>query len=238
MYNPESPRNRQYFQKQVTQVPDNLEVLQVLDASLPSKGRLLEIGSYLGIFLDRIRADGWQAVGLEPARDAANYARAKYHHEIIDGVLPAASVPDGHFDAVVMLHVIEHMPDPMANVREIRRMLKPGGVLAVETPRFNSLMFKILGHRERSIQNCQGHIFFFTEKTLTQTIEKNRFKVFRIDRVGRTLTLDRFVYNVGLITKIAGFQNWLARMSARFHWDRVRIHVNARDMQRIYARAV
>ena len=238
VFNPELEGNRQYFQKQQTQLPDNLEVLRCLTEALPSKGRLLEIGSYLGIFLDRIRSAGWEAVGLEPNREAANYSRKTYNHKIIDGVLPAQSVPDGHFDAVVMLHVIEHMPDPSTNVREIRRMLRSGGVLVVETPRFNSLMFKILGHRERSIQNCQGHIYFYTEKTLSQTLKNSGFEVFRIDRVGRTLTLDRFLYNLGLMSKIPALSHWLARVSSRFHLDRVRLHVNVRDMQRQYARAI
>jgi hypothetical protein len=55
----EAPEHRQYHQKQLTQLPDNLEALRALDQALPSKGRLLEIGSFLGIFLDKIRADGW-----------------------------------------------------------------------------------------------------------------------------------------------------------------------------------
>jgi SAM-dependent methyltransferase len=175
---------------------------------------------------------------LEPYREAANYSRLKHKLNIIDGVLPIPTTPDGHFDAVIMLHVIEHMPDPAESIREIRRLLKPGGVLAVETPRFNSLMFKILKHRERSIQNCQGHIFFFTEDTLSKLLEKHGFKVFRIDRVGRTLTLDRLAYNVALISKSAALQRLLSGTSKRLRWDRIRVHVNARDMQRIFARAV
>src|SRR5208282_5445413 len=140
----------QYFQKQHVQLPDNLRALRVLNGWLPKRGRLLEIGSYCGIFLDRIRASGWEVTGLEPDRGAADYSRAKYGLRIVDGVLPNPSLPDKNFDAVVMLHVIEHMPDPSENLREIHRVLKPGGVLVVETPRFDSLMFKILGRRERS----------------------------------------------------------------------------------------
>ena len=238
VYDPASELHRQYYQKQVTQLPDNLRVLAALNAVLPRPGKLLEIGSFLGLFLDRIRAAGWQVVGVEPYRPAANYARAKYGLEIIEGVLPNAALPTAYFDAVMMLHVIEHLPDPAENLRDLRRVIKPGGVLAIETPRFNSLSFKLLGRRERSIQNCPGHIFFFTEQTLRQILELNGFKVFCVERVGRTLTMDRFLYNLGLITRSARAQHSLARAARALHLEKIRFHINVRDMQRMYARAV
>lgn len=236
-YDPASESNRQYYQKQVTQLPDNLRALAVLDAVLPGRGKLLEIGSFLGLFLDRIRADGWQVVGLEPYRPAANYARAKYGLGIIEGVLPNAALPTARFDAAMMLHVIEHLPDPAEGLRELRRVVRPGGVLVVETPRFNSLSFKLLGRRERSIQNCPGHIFFFTEQTLRQILEHNGFKVFRVERVGRTLTLERFLYNLGLVTRSPLAQRSLARAARALHLEKLRFHINVRDMQRMYAKA-
>jgi SAM-dependent methyltransferase len=229
--------SRQYFQKQQAQLPDNERALRVLNELFPQRGKLLEIGSYCGIFLNRIRADGWDVIGLEPDRGVADYARAKYGLSITGGLLPSPALPDHAFDAVVMLHVIEHMPDPAANLREIHRLLKPGGMLVTETPRFDSLTFRLLGRRERSICNCDGHIYFFTVHTLRQLLEKNGFEVVRVDLVGRTLTLDRLLYNVGLITRSPRIQKWFATAGVRLHLDKLRVHVNVRDMQRLYCRA-
>lgn len=228
--------NRLYFQKEQVQLPDNERALRVLNGLFPQRGRLLEIGSCFGIFLNRIRADGWQTTGLEPDRAVANYSRSKYQLDIVDGVLPNPALPDHAFNAVVMLHVIEHMPDPSANLREIHRILAPGGVLAVETPRFDSLLFKLLGRRERSLCNCNGHIYFFTVPTLRGLLERNGFSVFRVELVGRTLTLERFCYNLGLITRNKTAQRWLAATSTAFHLDKFRVHINVRDMQRIFCR--
>ena len=230
-------QNRQYFQKQQTQLPDNERALRALNQFVPKRGRLLEIGSFCGIFLNRIRADGWAVLGLEPDRAVANYARAKFGLEVLDGVLPNRALADRGFDAVMMLHVIEHLPDPSANLREIHRILKPGGVLIVETPRFDSLMFKLLGRRERSICNCNGHIYFFTVPTLRRMLEQNGFEMFRVDLVGRTLTLDRFLYNVGLITRSDRIKRWLGKLSVACRLDQFRIYINVRDMQRVYVRA-
>jgi SAM-dependent methyltransferase len=228
---------RQYFQKQYVQLPDNERALRVIDELVPSRGKLLEIGSYCGIFLNRIRADGWETTGLEPDRAAADYARAKYGLNIINGILPNPALADQSFDAVVLLHVIEHMPDPSENIRDIHRVLKPGGVLVVETPRFDSLMFKLLGRRERSICNCYGHIYFFTVPTLCGMLEKNGFEVERVDLVGRTLTVDRLLYNIGLMTRSNRILEMLGSLSMALRLDKLRLHLNARDMQRIYCRA-
>ncbi|HLX96951.1 MAG TPA: class I SAM-dependent methyltransferase [Verrucomicrobiae bacterium] len=227
----------QYFRKQQVQLPDNERSLRVLNGLFPQRGKLLEIGSFCGIFLDRIRADGWDVMGLEPDPGPADYARRKYGLRITDELLPNPALPSGYFDVVVMLHVIEHMPDPSKDLQDIHRMLVPGGVLVVETPRFDSLMFKLFGRRERSLSNCNGHIHFFTVPTLRRVLEKNGFEVIRVDLVGRTLTLDRFLYNVGVMLRHEWIRTRLARLSSALHLDRLRIYVNVHDMQRIYSRA-
>ena len=228
---------RQYFQKQHVQMPDYERVLRVFNELFPKRGRVLEVGSFLGLLLDRFRASGWDATGLEPFRAMAKYSRATYGHNIVEALLPDAGLPEASFDALVMLHVIEHMPDPARNVCEARRVLRPGGVMAVETPRFDSLMFKLLGRRERSINNCHGHLYFFTVPALRRLLEQNGFEVFRVDLVGRTLTVDRLLYNIGVMSRRPKITQFLCGMGRKLGLDRLRVHVNARDMQRLYCRA-
>ena len=230
-------RDRLYFEKQHVQIPDYERALAALNEFCPKRGRLLEIGSYLGLLLERCQKTGWEVTGLEPFSVAANYARKKYGFNIVEAVLPEAKFPESSFDAVLMLHVVEHMPDPALNVREIHRILKPGGMLVVETPRFDSLMFKLLGKRERSINNCHGHIYFFSVPTLRGLLEKNGFDITRVDLVGRTLTLERLLYNVGVMSRSQKVRAWTDRMGTKLGLNRFRIHVNARDMQRIFCQA-
>jgi 2-polyprenyl-3-methyl-5-hydroxy-6-metoxy-1,4-benzoquinol methylase len=233
----ESNELEQYFEKQRVQLPDNLRVLRRLNEMFPQRGKLLEIGSYLGIFLDKVRAETWDVTGLEPFHTVAEYSRRTYNLNIVEKLLPEASFPKGYFDAVIMLHVIEHLPDPAEYIREIRRIVRPGGGFVVETPRFDSLMFKIMGRRERSLSNCNGHIYFFTVPSLSSLLEKNGFAVERVDLVGRTLTADRLFYNVGVMSRNAAVQKAVASASSALGLSKVRLHVNVRDMQRIYCRA-
>ena len=235
---PESdPSFAQYLRKQHVQLPDNLRVLQKLNGFMPQRGKLLEIGSFLGTFANEIRAAGWEVTCLEPFVGAVKYSRQKYNLNVIEGILPQPSLADGSFDAAILLHVIEHMPNPGENLAEIRRLLKPGGMLVVETPRFDSLMFKLLGRRERSISITNGHIYFFTVPTLKKLLDKHGFEPISVDLVGRTLTFDRLIGNVGVMLRNPRLHGYLSRMSRALKLEKIVFHVNVRDMQRIYCRA-
>jgi hypothetical protein len=56
--------------------------------------------------------------------------------------------------------------------------------------------------------------------------------------VGRTLTLERFLDDLGLLTRSALVQRWIASTCRVLHLERIRFHINVRDMQRMYAKAV
>jgi SAM-dependent methyltransferase len=201
---------------------------------LPEKGRLVEVGSFSGVLTDYFRQAGWDAAGIEPDGRAVAYARTIYGVEVHCGTLETVDLPPGSADAIVMLHVIEHVDDPMANVRSAHSLLRQGGVFAVETPTYDSLSYRILRHRERSI-SCDGHIFFYTEKTLKDLLIRAGFKVVRIERVGRTMSIDRFLWNVAVVSKSNGAKNAVSNVSKKLHLDSKYLYVNLGDMIRIYA---
>jgi hypothetical protein len=66
-------------------------------------------------------------------------------------------------------------------------------------------------------------------------VENAGFKVVKHEKVGRTLTLDRFFYNLGIIT---GKKEFFARASDRMKLGKYVVRLNMRDMQRIYCRKV
>lgn len=140
-----------------------------------------------------------------------------------------------HLELAAMLHVIEHLPNPKATLTELHRVIKPGGYLVLETPRYDTLAFNLLGRRERSIA-CNGHIYFFTSETLKGLCKSTGFELLRADYVGRTLSLERLVWNVGVISKSAAVQRGLQRVSEGLGLNRLRFHVNIRDMQRFIVR--
>lgn len=110
-------------------------ILGVLAERVPGRPRtLLDIGSHAGRFLDRAAASGWQAEGTEinprTAAYAAEKAPARVHR------LRAEQVTDigRTFDAVTLTDVLEHIPQPVDLLAQVRRVLRAGGWIAVKVP--------------------------------------------------------------------------------------------------------
>jgi SAM-dependent methyltransferase len=220
------------FKKERLQVRDYADTRKYLAALYPQRGRLLELGCGMGFLLKAFSEDGWDVVGIEPDRGFCEFIENRHGLKAIPAILENSGIPDGSLDVVVFIHVIEHLPDPLATLRSIYRVLKPGGHLVIETPRYDSLMFKLLRHRERSL-SCDGHIYFFTTETLRRLYEKAGFEHREVRYVGRSLDLDKLAYNLGLMTKSDAVIKALIKVSQALRFDRVHMKLNARDMQRV-----
>jgi 2-polyprenyl-3-methyl-5-hydroxy-6-metoxy-1,4-benzoquinol methylase len=225
---------KQRLEKESTQLVDYLKVLPKLERILPTKGRLLEIGCSTGLFLSEIHKAGWEAHGVEPLEWACSRANEKNGLNVVNAYFQEAGYAEETFDAVVMLHVIEHIPNPAKALRELHKLIRPGGVLVMETPRYDTIWFKLLKGRERSV--IPGHLHYFTRSSLKEMALKAGFELIELNSVGRTLTLDRLCYNLSKVSNSEMISNNLTRLSDSLHLNRARIHINIRDMMRLYLR--
>lgn len=112
---------------------------------LPQPGKLLEVGSSTGYFLDHMRAQGWTVTGVEISAFAAAYSREKFALDVITGTLETADLPSNHFDLVTMWDVFEHVIDPQSTLAEIRRVLKPGGFFIASVPNPSCIEARLFG---------------------------------------------------------------------------------------------
>lgn len=98
--------------------------------------RVLDVGAGTGQFVEFLRAEGLDAEGIEPAREASESARAAgipIHTSTLAGWSEDPN-HSGAYDAVVALNVLEHVPDPVAVVRGVRKLLAVGGVAVIRVP--------------------------------------------------------------------------------------------------------
>lgn len=218
----------------LNKLPDYEKMESALSGLLPAKGHVVEVGAHSGLLLRSFREKGWRVTGIEPDGRAVEFARRAYDLDVRNGTLLSTDLEDGCADAVVMLHVIEHLDDPADNLRSVTRILREDGIFVVETPIYDTLTYRILGRRERNL-SCNGHIFFYTEATLSRLLENFGFMILRSERVGRTMSLSRFISNVAIISKNTTIQRMLKTVSDRPSLQGRNIHLNARDMLRIYA---
>jgi len=116
--------------------PDRPEFVRSLDmACRRGLRRVMDVGCGSGLFLDLARQAGLETFGLELNPAAAEKARAK-GHQVLDRMLHELR-PDqalGSLDLITFFQVLEHVPDPVAVLRQAADLLKPGGVISAAGP--------------------------------------------------------------------------------------------------------
>jgi SAM-dependent methyltransferase len=116
---------------------------------IPAGGRHLDFGCGRGAFLGRLVGKTLaRAVGVDVCREAIEAARKEYPHiEFIHQTdTPRLPLADGTFDSATALEVLEHLAQPEDTLREIHRLLRPGGILVVSVPRRHVFSFLDYGN--------------------------------------------------------------------------------------------
>jgi SAM-dependent methyltransferase len=167
---------------------------------LPAGGSFLEIGSAGGDVLQRLRDQGVADVqGVEVSPDGAAAARAK-GLRVFCGTLEEFETDD-RFDVILMSHVIEHVLDPVGTVEKTFSLLKPGGVLYLETPNVGALDARIWGAYWGLI-HYPRHLCLFDRHTLRRLLVGAGFEVekmsWEINSCGWALSVQSLLRRVGL----------------------------------------
>jgi SAM-dependent methyltransferase len=97
----------------------------------PQRGRLLDVGAGLGIFMGAAARLGWSVEGLEPSRTAWEAARLRTGSPVHLGLLEQVELPGGSYDAVTSFDLLRTVSDPMMFLRRARALLRPGGILVI-----------------------------------------------------------------------------------------------------------
>ena len=148
-----------------------------------TNGELLDIGCFTGMFMVNASAFGFSPVGVEPSDLAYRHVRGSLSFSVHHGNLQSANFAEGRFSAASLLDVIEHVPDPVAELRAVHRVLRPGGVLAVSTPNAAGLLQRVVGTKRRltgqpwcPIDDVPWHLWGFTPRTIARCIERAGFR--------------------------------------------------------------
>jgi SAM-dependent methyltransferase len=116
--------------------------------TVPSGGaRILDVGCGPATVLGLLKAKGFDVTGVDLSESAAEIAKRDYGIDVTVGSVQDAAFPSGEFDVVVLLHVLEHVPNPHEVLTEIFRILKPKGRIVLQVPNIDSLQFRLFGVR-------------------------------------------------------------------------------------------
>jgi SAM-dependent methyltransferase len=173
----------------------------------PRKRRLLDLGCWVGFLLSEAAERGWEAVGVEPSEFASAYARDRLGLDVRTGELLTSPLPLGHYDAIVMGDVIEHLPRPDEALGRLAALLRPGGVAWMALPDAGSLVARGLGRRWWSV--IPTHVQFFTRGSIRTLLERQGWTVLEIATAPKAFSVRYYLERVG------GYSPLVARVLVR-----------------------
>ncbi|MBK5284872.1 MAG: methyltransferase domain-containing protein, partial [Bacteroidia bacterium] len=134
---------------------------------------LIDVGSGDGYFLEHAKQRGWNVFGTEfsEAKVATNRDKGITMHM---GVLDVQNYSPGFFDVIVSIEVLEHINSPLEEISKFQYLLRPGGIVYVTTPNFNSIS-KLLLRKNWNIVFYPEHLSYYTKKTLRLLFLKSGF---------------------------------------------------------------
>jgi SAM-dependent methyltransferase len=183
-----------YVEEEAGQRATAREILGRIERHTPV-GAIADLGCWVGFLLDEARARGWETVGVEPSEFASGYASGELGLDVRQQDLFEAELPQGHFNAVFMGDVIEHIPAAGDALERSGRLLRANGVLAMALPDAGSRMARVLGRRWWSV--IPTHVHYFTRESIARLLERHGFAVLEIGTAPKTFTVRYYLGRLG-----------------------------------------
>ncbi len=165
-----------------------------------NKGKIYDIGTAGGSFLQAAKKRGWEVYGTEPNKWLCDWCKENYNITIQQGDLFSNPFDSNFFDVVTLWDVLEHVPDPTKNLNDIKRILKPEGLLIVNYPDIGSWLSKLMGRKWIFLLSV--HLFYFDRRTITRMLNKVGFDVIKIKPHFQTLSLGYLFFRMKSYSKL------------------------------------
>jgi SAM-dependent methyltransferase len=176
--------------------------LERIERAAPERGRLLDVGCWVGFLLAEARARGWETVGIEPSEFARGHARGVLGLDVLDADLFTADLPSGAFDAVVLGDVLEHLVRPGDGLDRIAALLRPGGVLYIAVPDAGSRLARRMGARWWSV--IPTHVQYFTRSSLSGLLGAHGYEVLWMGTAPKSFTVGYYLSRLGGYSEAVG----------------------------------
>jgi 2-polyprenyl-3-methyl-5-hydroxy-6-metoxy-1,4-benzoquinol methylase len=145
---------------------------------LPYRGpgkSLLEVGCGTGADLDWARERGWDVHGLELNESAVEFAK-KRGLDVHCSTFENANLSADSFDCIIMSQVLEHLYSPRLALQRCHQLLRPGGLLLIAVPKFDSWTRHALGNFWNNLQ-FPIHLYHFNQPVLERMVHEAGFQI-------------------------------------------------------------
>jgi SAM-dependent methyltransferase len=197
----EEAESEDYVGEEVGQRETARVALDRIERYVP-KGRLVDLGCWVGFLMAEARERGWQPVGVEPSTFASAYAREQLGLEVVQGGLFEAELPGHSFQAAVLGDVVEHLVEPRRALARIADLLAPGGVVYMALPDAGSRVARTMGARWWSV--IPTHVQYFTRNSMETLLRRNGWEPLWIGTAPKAFTVGYYLSRIGGYSQAVG----------------------------------
>lgn len=160
----------------------------------PQRGRLLDIGSGLGHFLQVAQNDGWEVDGIEPRPEAVKYCYEKFGINVHEGFLEDLKCRPASYDVITLWDVLEHVYDPVQFIHRCVDLLTPGGILVLAIPNASGWPARLFKCHWRYVMPT--HLHYFKMLYINRLLSSNDMHIERADHTFKIHSLIQGILSI------------------------------------------
>jgi 2-polyprenyl-3-methyl-5-hydroxy-6-metoxy-1,4-benzoquinol methylase len=138
--------------------------------------KVMELGCSHGSFVTLLRQAGYDAAGVEMSPWVVEFGQMTFGVPISVGPVETLDIVHGSLDVIVLMDVLEHLPDPVTTMAHCLKLLKPDGILLIQTPQFNEEMdyAALVDTNARFLEMMipDEHLYLFSEHSITRLFQQ------------------------------------------------------------------
>ncbi|MDK4741311.1 class I SAM-dependent methyltransferase [Rhizobium sp. CNPSo 3464] len=150
----------------------NLHWLRTLLKYRVPPSKILELGCSHGSFVGLLRQAGYDAAGVEMSPWVVEFGQKTFDIPISVGPLENLDLPIGSLDVIALMDVLEHLPDPVGTMKHALKLLKPEGLLLIQTPQFKEEMVyqELVDSNGAFLEQFKSdeHLYLFTQQSVAR----------------------------------------------------------------------
>lgn len=183
----------------------------------PRTKQLLEIGSAKGYLLAVMKSLGWDVMGVEISREAADFASRELDVKTFAGTIEQfvaeSRTSVAKFPLVLAVDLIEHVLNPVQFVECCRELLEDDGLLVIDTPNADSYSTQQLGMGAQAFNPF--HLFVFTPQNLAQMLRQSGFEIVSLFTYSNRGDMQALA-DAGLTIRTTGSLHKMSEQAAEF----------------------
>ncbi len=187
--------------------------LATISSFLPAPADFLDVGAAFGGLVEAAASAGYRARGIDVSPYAADWAKSQglrvEHASLTSGLFPDASL-----DVVTLIEVMEHLEDPRASLTALSRIVRPGGLVVIQTANFEGRQARDAGADYHYY--LPGHLYYYSLSNLRKMLGDHGFHKLKVFRPVDFGLLPKLLKSRGDFQRWTDYRRWLK--TAWYHW--------------------